>query len=84
MTGKPTRFTIEAAKVSLSPFSLLTASKSVTVVTDAFGGKIALDFSRHPGQEGGPFRHRAVTRATSRRGTSRSSRKRSTWCWAAR
>ena len=55
VTGKPTRFTVEAAKVSLSPFSLLTASKSVSVMADAFGGKIALDFSGTPGKKAAPF-----------------------------
>jgi type II secretion system protein N len=55
LTGKPTRFTVESVKVSLSPFSLLTASKSVSVTADAFGGKIALDFQGTPGKKAAPF-----------------------------
>ena len=54
-TGKPSRFTIESAKVSLSPFSLLTSSKSITVVADAFGGKVTLDFNGSLGKKGAPF-----------------------------
>src|ERR1700722_3862257 len=38
-TGKPTRFTIESARVSLSPFSLLSSSKNYTLSLDAFGGQ---------------------------------------------
>lgn len=55
LTGKPTRFTVESAKVSLSPFSLLTASKAVSLTADAFGGKIALDFQGTPGKKAAPF-----------------------------
>jgi len=55
LTGKPTRFTVETAKVSLSPFSLLTASKSVSLTADAFGGKIELGFSGTPGKKAAPF-----------------------------
>jgi type II secretion system protein N len=55
ITGKPTRLTIESAKVSLSPFSLLTASKSIRLVADAFGGKVAFDFHGTPGKKAAPF-----------------------------
>jgi len=41
-SGKPTRFTIESARIALSPWSLLSANKSFTVSLDAFGGRIEL------------------------------------------
>jgi type II secretion system protein N len=54
-TGKPTRFTIDAAKFSPSLFSLLfSSSMSYSVVADAFGGKLTIDQSGAPGKKG-PF-----------------------------
>jgi type II secretion system protein N len=50
-TGKPTRFTIESARVSLSPFSLLSSSKSYTLLLDAFGGQIEFSQSGAPGKK---------------------------------
>lgn len=41
-TGKPTRFTIESARIALSPWSLLSPNKSFTVSLEAFGGRIDL------------------------------------------
>ena len=39
-TGKPTRFTIDSARIALSPWSLLSSNKTVTVSLEAFGGRI--------------------------------------------
>jgi type II secretion system protein N len=50
-TGKPTRFTVESARISLSPWSLLSSSKNVSLSLEAFGGQI--DFSQRgtPGKK---------------------------------
>jgi type II secretion system protein N len=50
-SGKPTRFTIDAARVSLSPLSLLSSSKSYTLLLDAFGGQIEFSQSGKPGKK---------------------------------
>jgi type II secretion system protein N len=42
-TGKPTRFTIEAARVTVSPLSLLGSAPSIRIAADAFGGEIILE-----------------------------------------
>ena len=54
-TGKPTRFTIEKARVSFSPWSLLGASKNYGVELDAFGGRVEIDQAGAPGKKT-PFR----------------------------
>ena len=41
-TGKPARFTIDSARIGVSPFSLLSATKTVTVSLEAFGGHIEI------------------------------------------
>jgi type II secretion system protein N len=53
-TGKPTRFTIEMARVALSPWSLLSSTKSFTVSLDAFGGHIEMAQTGALGKKG-PF-----------------------------
>ncbi|HMC93760.1 MAG TPA: type II secretion system protein GspN [Polyangia bacterium] len=50
-TGKPTRFTVESARVSVSPLSLFSSSKSYTVLLDAFGGQIEFSQSGTPGKK---------------------------------
>jgi type II secretion system protein N len=58
-TGKPTRFTIESASVSVGLFSLLfSSSPSFDVSLDAFGGRIDFAQSGTPSASGkkGPFR----------------------------
>ncbi len=56
VTGKPTRFTIEKARVSFSIWSLLPgASKDYALSADAFGGKIDFDQEGAPGKKS-PFR----------------------------
>ena len=50
-TGKPTRFTVESARVSLSPLSLFSSSKSVTLSLEAFGGQIDFFQSGTPGKK---------------------------------
>jgi type II secretion system protein N len=55
-TGKPTRFTIESASVSVSLFSLLfSPSPSFDLSLDAFGGRIDFAQSGSPGRKG-PFK----------------------------
>ncbi len=54
-TGKPTRFTIESARVALSPWSLLSSTKSFTVSVDAFGGHIEMAQTGVPSGKKGPF-----------------------------
>src|SRR5580698_2574050 len=41
-SGKPTRFTIESARLSVSPWSLLSSVKTTTVALQAFGGRIEI------------------------------------------
>src|SRR3569623_604853 len=41
-TGKPTRFTIESARIALSPWSLLSSNKTDTDSLEAFRGPIAI------------------------------------------
>ncbi len=53
-TGKPTHFTIESARLSVSPWSLLSSSKTVTVSLEAFGGHIDITQTGAPGKKG-PF-----------------------------
>jgi type II secretion system protein N len=53
-SGKPTRFTIESARVSLSPFALLSSSKSYALSLSAFGGTIDFSQSGTPGKKA-PF-----------------------------
>ena len=53
-TGKPTRFTIESARLSVSPWSLLSSSKTITVSLEAFGGHIEITQTGAPGKKG-PF-----------------------------
>jgi type II secretion system protein N len=55
-TGKPTRFTIDKARVTFSPWALLTGSRnSYTIAADAFGGQVDLDQAGAPGKRT-PFR----------------------------
>ncbi|MES1206192.1 MAG: type II secretion system protein GspN [Pseudomonadota bacterium] len=51
-TGKPTRFTIESARIALSPWSVLSSSKTFTVNLEAFGGQIELVQTGAPGKKG--------------------------------
>ena len=51
-TGKPTRFTIESARLSVSPWSLLSSSKTITVSLEAFGGHIDITQTGAPGRRG--------------------------------
>jgi type II secretion system protein N len=60
-TGKPTRFTIESARLSVSPWSLLSSSKTVTVSLEAFGGHIDITQTGAPGKKG-PFELRVRVR----------------------
>jgi type II secretion system protein N len=53
-TGKPTRFTIESARLSVSPWSLLSSSKTITVSLEAFGGHIDITQTGAAGKKG-PF-----------------------------
>src|SRR5262249_12159122 len=41
--GKPTRFTVDSAKVSFSLWSLLMGSRQTAISLDAFGGKIPFE-----------------------------------------
>ena len=43
VTGKPTRFGIEAARIMLSPFSLLSSASQIGVSADLFGGQLSYD-----------------------------------------
>jgi type II secretion system protein N len=54
-SGKPSRFSVESARVSISPWSLLSLQKTTTIALEAFGGTIALTQSGAPGKKG-PFR----------------------------
>ncbi|MES1206981.1 MAG: type II secretion system protein GspN, partial [Pseudomonadota bacterium] len=49
---KPTRFTIESARIALSPWSVLSSSKTFTVNLEAFGGQIELVQTGAPGKKG--------------------------------
>src|SRR4029079_14268329 len=49
-TGKPTRFTIDSARVTVSPFSLLSSSPTISVSLDAFGGRIDFEQAGRPGR----------------------------------
>ncbi len=51
-TGKPTRFTIESARLSVSPWSLLSSSKTVTIALEAFGGHVEITQTGAPGKKG--------------------------------
>jgi len=51
-TGKPTRFTIESARIALSPWSVLSSSKTFTINLEAFGGQIELVQTGAPGKKG--------------------------------
>jgi type II secretion system protein N len=53
-TGKPTRFTVSEARVSVSPWSLLSPSRTITIVLEAFGGHVEITQSGAPGKKG-PF-----------------------------
>ncbi|HEX3903061.1 MAG TPA: type II secretion system protein GspN [Polyangia bacterium] len=53
-TGKPTRFTIQTARLSVSPWSILSSSKTYGISLEAFGGRIDITQSGTPGKKG-PF-----------------------------
>jgi type II secretion system protein N len=53
-TGKPTHFTIASARLSVSPWSLLSSSKTTTIAMDAFGGHVEITQTGTPGKKG-PF-----------------------------
>jgi type II secretion system protein N len=56
-TGKPTRFTVEKAKVTFSPWSLLFGSRSYAIALRAFGGQVDIDQTGTPGNsKKTPFR----------------------------
>jgi len=56
-TGKPTRFIVDTARVTVSPFSLLMlgSPRTVSLSMDAFGGRIDVEQKGSPGKKG-PFR----------------------------
>ena len=54
VTGKPLRFIVDTARVKVSPFSLLSSTRSFSVSMDAFGGRIDLDQKGYPNRKG-PF-----------------------------
>ncbi|HEY2903577.1 MAG TPA: type II secretion system protein GspN [Polyangia bacterium] len=54
-SGKPTRFTIEAARVTVSPLSLLGSSPSITIDADAFGGNVVFEQTAPKQKAKGPF-----------------------------
>lgn len=43
VTGRPIRFTIESARITVSPLSLLGSAPAIAVDADAFGGAIVLE-----------------------------------------
>src|SRR5579862_7996314 len=51
-SGKPTRFAIESARLAVSPWSLLSSEKTVTVALQAFGGRIDIAQTGAPGKKG--------------------------------
>jgi type II secretion system protein N len=51
--GKPVRFTVESARVRVSPFVMFSKTTSVGVDAEAFGGRLNLDYDN---QKKGPFR----------------------------
>ncbi|HEY4393625.1 MAG TPA: type II secretion system protein GspN, partial [Polyangia bacterium] len=53
-TGKPTRFTVSEARISVSPWSLLSSSKTITIALEAFGGHLEITQTGAPGKKG-PF-----------------------------
>jgi len=53
-TGKPTRFTIQTARLSVSPWSLLSSAKTFDIALDAFGGHVDIAQTGAPGKKG-PF-----------------------------
>jgi type II secretion system protein N len=53
-TGKPSRFTIESARLSVSPWSLLSSAKTITISLEAFGGHVDITQTGAPGKKG-PF-----------------------------
>ncbi len=52
--AKATRFAIQSARISLSPWSLLSSAKTTTVVLEAFGGQVEIVQTGAPGKKG-PF-----------------------------
>ena len=57
VTGKPTRFTVEKARIATSLWSVLFGSKSYTIALDAFGGRVDFDQEGIPGNsKKTPFR----------------------------
>ena len=50
--SKPTRFFIDAARVSASPWSLLSSSKGFSVALTGFGGRVDFDQRGTPGKKG--------------------------------
>src|SRR3954462_7311587 len=48
-SGKPSRFTIEKAKIAFSLWSVLFGAKNYTISLDAFGGKVDFDQEGVPG-----------------------------------
>ncbi|HEY6477771.1 MAG TPA: type II secretion system protein GspN, partial [Polyangia bacterium] len=53
-SGKPTRFTIDQVRISVSPWSLLSSSKTTTIALEAFGGHVEITQTGAPGKKG-PF-----------------------------
>ena len=53
--SKPTRFFIDAARVSVSTWSLLSASKTFSVALAAFGGHVDFEQKGTPGGKKGAF-----------------------------
>jgi type II secretion system protein N len=53
-TGKPTRFTVAEARISLSPWSLLSSARTTTIALEAFGGHVEITQTGAPGKKG-PF-----------------------------
>ena len=49
--AKPTRFTVDSARVSVSPWSLLSSTKQIALSLDAFGGQVAFEQQGTPGKK---------------------------------
>src|SRR5450432_1070931 len=50
-TGKPIRFAIESARLGISPWSLVSSDKTITVALQAFGGRIDIAQTGIPGNK---------------------------------
>jgi len=51
-TGKPSHFTIQTARLSISPWSVFSSAKTFNVALDAFGGHVDITQTGSPGKKG--------------------------------